>query len=125
MKGFLKSFVFAVQGILTSLREHRNLKVQVVIGIITVGAGFYFHITATEWSIVLLTIGLVIGLELINTAIEKVVDLITKEWHPLAGKAKDMAAGAVLVASILAVIIGVIIFRKYCFTGSDNWKLPW
>jgi diacylglycerol kinase len=125
MKGFLKSFVFAVQGILTSLREHRNLKVQVVIGIITVGAGFYFRITAIEWSIVLLTIGLVIGLELINTAIEKVVDLITKEWHPLAGKAKDMAAGAVLVASILAVIIGVIIFRKYCFTGSDNWKLPW
>jgi diacylglycerol kinase len=115
MKAFFRSFVFAIKGIRSSLREQRNLKVQLVVALLTVGAGFYFNITATEWCLVLLTIGLVIGLEMINTAIEKTVDLVTTEWHPLAGKAKDMAAGAVLIASIVAVVVGIIIFRKYCF----------
>lgn len=115
MKAFLQSFVYAVRGIRTSLREQRNLKVQIVVALLTIGAGFYFRITATEWCLILLTIGLVIGLEMINTAIEKTIDLITTEWHPLAGKAKDMAAGAVLVASVIAVVIGIIVFRKYCF----------
>jgi diacylglycerol kinase len=115
MKDFLRSFVYAIQGIRTSLREQRNLKVQLMVALLTIGAGFYFNITAVEWCLVLLTIGLVIGLEMINTSIEKTVDLVTKEWHPLAGKAKDMAAGAVLIASVIAVVVGIIIFRKYCF----------
>jgi diacylglycerol kinase len=115
MKAFLKSFVYALRGIFASLAEQRNLKVQLLVALITVGAGFYFDISSTEWALVLLTIGLVIGLEMLNTAIEKVVDLVTQEWDPLAGKAKDMAAGAVLVASIIAVIVGVIVFRKYLF----------
>ena len=115
MKAFLQSFVYAIRGIRTSFREQRNLKVQIVVALLTIGAGFYFRITATEWCLILLTIGLVIGLEMINTAIEKTVDLVTTEWHPLAGKAKDMAAGAVLVASVIAVVVGIIVFRKYCF----------
>lgn len=113
MVEFLKSFLNAFRGIRASLVEQRNLKVQSLIAITTIGAGFYFSITAMEWCVVLLTIALVIGLEMVNTAIEDLVDLVTTEWKPLAGKVKDMAAGAVLVASILAVIIGVIIFRKY------------
>lgn len=90
------------------------MKVQILVALITVGAGFYFSITATEWCIILLAIGLVLGLEMINTSIESLVDLVTLERKPLAGKIKDIAAGAVLVASVIALIIGVIIFRKYC-----------
>lgn len=113
MKKFFKSVLYAVHGLKASLDEQRNLKVQILIALITIGAGFYFDITSIEWCIILLVIGLVIGLEMINTAIESLVDLVTLERKPLAGKIKDIAAGAVLFASIIAIVIGVIIFRKY------------
>lgn len=114
MNGFFRSFLYALQGLRVSFREQRNLKVQTLVALVTVGAGFYFGITATEWCMILLAIGLVIGLEMINTSIESLVDLVTLERKPLAGKIKDIAAGAVLMASIMALIVGVIIFRKYC-----------
>ena len=60
-----------------------------------------------------LTIALVMGLEMINSAIENLVDLVTRDYHPLAGKVKDIAAGAVLIAAVLAVVIGVIVFGRY------------
>lgn len=113
MKQFFKSFIYALHGIGTAMRDQRNLKVQVIIALITIGAGFYFGITATEWCLILFAIALVIGLEIINSAIEGLVDLVTRERNPLAGKIKDMAAGAVLFASAIAVIIGLLIFRKY------------
>lgn len=113
MSPFFKSFVYAFKGMALSWREQRNLKVQAFVAGITAGAGFYFDITATEWCLILLATGLVIGLEIINTAIESLVDLVTLERKPLAGKVKDVAAGAVLFASVIAVIIGVLVFRKY------------
>jgi diacylglycerol kinase len=113
MKDFLKSFIYAINGLRISFREHRNLIIQFFIGIIAVGAGFYFGITASEWCILLLTIAIVIGFEMMNTAIENLVNLVTKERNPLAGKIKDIAAGAVLFVSLVAVIIGVLIFKKY------------
>jgi diacylglycerol kinase len=116
MRQFLKSVLYALKGILASLEEQRNLKVQSLIALVTIGAGFYYGITSLEWCAVLIMIAVVICLEMMNTAIEDLVDLVTSEWKPLAGKVKDMAAGAVLIASIIAVIVGVIIFRKYCFT---------
>jgi len=115
MLQFFKSFGFALKGIKAALREQRNLKVQLFLALITIGAGFYFGITSIEWIMVLLTIGLVVGLEMINTPIESLVDMVTLERKPQAGKIKDIAAGAVLVASLIAVIVGVIVFRKYCF----------
>jgi diacylglycerol kinase len=113
MLEFIKSFFYAFKGIRASLEEQRNLKVQSLVALITIGAGFYFEISSIEWCLVLMMIGIVIGLEMLNTAIEDLVDLVTTEWKPLAGKVKDMAAGAVLIASIIAVIVGLIIFRKY------------
>jgi len=110
---FLRSFLYAFKGIKASLNEQRSLKVQLLIAVITIAAGFYLRITYVDWCITLLTIALVIALEMINTAIERLVDLVTMEWKPLAGKVKDMAAGAVLVASVAAVIVGVMVFKKY------------
>ena len=102
-----------MKGIRASMQDQRNLKVQSTIAVITAGAGFYFDITLVEWCLILFAIGLVIGLEMVNSSIESLVDLVTRERTPLAGKVKDIAAGAVLFASVIAVIIGVIVFRKY------------
>ena len=110
---FFKSFSYALKGIWSSIGDQRNLKVQFLIALITVGAGFYFHISQIEWCIILVTIASVIGLEMMNSAIENLVDLVTRQHDPLAGKVKDIAAGAVLFASLLAVIIGVLVFKKY------------
>ena len=113
MKEFLKSLIYALKGLRMSWREQRNLKIQSIIALITTGAGFYFNITSAEWCMILLVMGLVIGLETVNSAIESLVDLVTRERTQMAGKVKDIAAGAVLFASVIAVMIGVLIFRKY------------
>lgn len=113
MKNFFRAFLYAWNGIRVSLKDQRNLKVQSLVALITIGAGFYFNIACLEWCLILFSIALVLGLEMVNSAIENLVDLVTMERRPLAGKVKDIAAGAVLFASIIAVIIGIIIFRKY------------
>jgi diacylglycerol kinase (ATP) len=113
MRDFLKSFIYALHGIWSGIADQRNLKFQLGVALIVIGAGFYLSITSMEWCIILICIALVIGLELINTALENLVDLVTLERNPLAGKIKDIAAGAVLIVSVMSLIIGLIIFRKY------------
>jgi diacylglycerol kinase len=113
MKNFLYGFLYAMTGIATAIREQRNLKVQLAIAVAVIVAGVYFQVTAPEWCILLLTIALVIGMEMMNSAIEDLVNLVTREHHPLAGKVKDIAAGAVLVMAIVAVVVGGIVFWKY------------
>lgn len=112
MNPFIKSFRYALKGMLVIFQE-RSLQIQFIIAVITITAGFYFTITATEWCMVLISIVMVMGLEMINTAIEDLVDLVTSEWKPLAGKIKDVSAGAVLLAAVVAVIVGVLVFYKY------------
>ena len=73
-------------------------------------SGFLFKVSVTEWALLALTIGMVLSLELVNTAIEAVVDLVTEEYHPLAKVAKDTSAAAVFVCAIAAVVVGLIIF---------------
>ena len=113
MSKFLKSFVYAFNGIITGIADQRNLRVLICIAAVVIAAGVYYKITSLEWCIILLCIGLVIGLELINSSIESLVDLVTMEKKPLAGKVKDIAAGAVLFASVLSSVVGLIIFGKY------------
>ena len=86
------------------------MKIHCVAMVCVVIAGFVFHITSVEWCICLTLFGLVMALEMVNTAVEAVVDLVTKERKPLAKLAKDAAAGAVLIAAIMAAIAGMIIF---------------
>jgi diacylglycerol kinase (ATP) len=76
-------------------------------------AGFYFNICGTEWLILLLCIGLVLSLETINTAIEYLVDFVEPNQNSKAGAIKDLSSAAVLIASIISVIIGIMIFGKY------------
>lgn len=112
MKGFINSFRFALQGIRWAWKG-RNFRIQVVCGITVIVIGFALNITQFEWLVVLLFTGLVPALELMNSAIEETVNLLSPEFHPVAGKIKDMAAGAVLILSIFALVAGVVIFMPY------------
>lgn len=105
-----RSFGYAFEGIATAISKERNMKIHCVMMILVVAAGTLLHISAMEWCICLILFGLVISLEMVNTAIEAVVDLVTEERKPLAKLAKDTAAGAVLVAAFMAAMAGCIIF---------------
>lgn len=112
----IESFRNAFKGIKIPIQEERNLKIHLLMSFVVVIFGLYYHITSTEWLAILLCIGAVVSLELMNYAIERTVDLFCQDqFHPLAKKAKDTAAGAVLVAAIIAVIIGLIVFIPYIF----------
>ncbi|RRJ66708.1 diacylglycerol kinase family protein [Paenibacillus oralis] len=106
------SFRYALEGIAASLKTQRNLRFHCFAAVVVIAASFYFALPPRDIAVLLLTIALVISLELVNTAIEAAVDLITPERHPLAKLAKDAAAGAVLAAAVFAVVIGVLIFYR-------------
>lgn len=108
--GLLKSFQFALQGIKHAFSQERNMKIHGLVSIAVILFGFLFKLSLVEWLFILMAIGGVISLELINTAIERVVDLTTANYQPLAKQAKDVSAGAVFVYSCLSIIIGIIIF---------------
>lgn len=111
---FFKSFRYAVEGILTATKE-QNMRFHLVSAVIVVLAGLITGLSITEWLIIILIMALVIATEMVNSAIERVVDLASPEIHPLAKQAKDMAAGAVLVFAVASVIIGLLIFLPKWF----------
>ena len=105
-----KSFGFAIRGIWTCLKTERNIRIHCLAAVLVVIFGAWLKIYVTEWLACLGLFGMIMGLELMNTAVEAVVDLVTEEYRPLAEKAKDVAAGAVLIAAFFAAIMGCIIF---------------
>lgn len=109
----LKSFTFAWKGILTCAGHEQNITFHLIAAIIVVAAGFCFGISRTEWMVVMLCIGTVIAAELFNSAIERLVDMVSPEWKKIAGEVKDIAAGAVLITAIAAAIVGMIVFLPY------------
>lgn len=112
MHPFFKSFTYAYKGIKVALSQ-RNMKIHIACALLVISAGFMLHINSIEWCIISICIGLVITLEMINTAIEYIVDMISPEFNEKAGKIKDIAAGAVLVISIVAFISGILVFGKH------------
>lgn len=110
-RDLVASMEFAITGVLTAFKEERNMRKHLVSAILACVAGLVFQISAMEWLFLLLAIFLVISFEIINSAIENVVDLASGyHFSMLAKNAKDMAAGAVLVISGYAVLTGLIIF---------------
>jgi diacylglycerol kinase len=106
----LKSFKFALDGIRTSFIKERNFRIQVAVGILILPLGIALKISVFEWIELILTISLVIILELLNTALESIVDMVSPEIQESAKIAKDTSAAAVLVAAAASVAIGVLIF---------------
>ncbi len=108
---FIKSFDFAFQGVRISFEKGEvNIKVHVAIAFAAIITSFMLNISTLEWIAIIGCIGIVIAAELFNTAIEKAVDIVSPDWNPKAGAVKDIAAGAVLVLSCMAALIGVLIF---------------
>lgn len=114
LRKYLRSFGYAFEGIITASKE-QNLKSHIVSAIIVILASYLTGLSRMEWYIVLLLIALMFALEMMNTAIERVVDLASPEIHPLAKQAKDIAAGAVLVFALFSAIIGLLIFMPKWF----------
>ena len=110
MSNLLNSFAFAFKGIARAIRDERSIRLQLLAAIGVVAFGAVVGLSAVEWALVALCCGGVLGAELLNTAIEYVVDLVSPEWRELAGRAKDAAAGGVLVVSLAAAIVGLVVF---------------
>jgi len=115
LRNRIKSVGYAFKGAIYLLRTESSIKVQFVIAILVTIAGFYFHISKTEWLFQIGFIGLVMSIEGINTAVEYVADFIHPEHHQSIGRIKDIAAGAVFIASIAAVIAAIVIYFPKVF----------
>ncbi|HJA86685.1 MAG TPA: diacylglycerol kinase family protein [Candidatus Bacteroides avicola] len=109
----LHSFGYAWQGIRGCIGKEQNLSFHLITSLAVIIAGIGFDISRNEWIAVILCIGLVIAAELFNTAIERLVDFVSPQRHPIAGQVKDIAAGAVLVCALAAIAVGLIIFVPY------------
>jgi len=111
----IKSVSFALRGALLLIRTEASIKVQFFIGLLMTAVGFYFEISRTEWIVQIFAIALVIGIEGLNTAVEKVADFIQPKFDPKIGFIKDISAGAVMLVSIAAVLVGLIIYLPKIF----------
>ena len=109
----IKSFGYALKGIASLLKKEHNAWIHCIAIVVVTLAGLHFGITPTEWCIVVICFGMVLAAEGFNTAIERFIDLVSPDYHPIAGDVKDVAAGAVLICAIAAAIIGAIIFTPY------------
>ncbi len=109
----LCAFRCAGRGIAYAFASQRNLKIQLAVGLLAVIAGLALGISRTEWLAIVLAIMVVAVAEVVNTAVESAVDLASPQWHDLARAAKDAGAGAVLLASVGSVVVGLIVFFPY------------
>lgn len=112
---FFASFKYAFNGIAKSFLIESKIRFHSLAAAVVIIAGFILDITYTEWALLVFAIGMVFTAEMINTGIEKIVDLVSPQKHPLAGLIKDLAAGAVLIAAITAAIIGLLVFVPKIF----------
>ena len=110
MKKIISSVGYAIQGIKQAFKTELNFKLELACTVLCIVAGYYFKLSANEWSIVFLTIGLVLSMELINTAIEKTCNLYSTEKNNLIKQIKDISAAGTFIATIVAFIVGAIIF---------------
>lgn len=110
IKKFCRSFTYPIKGLRYAYRNEQNLTFDLGIALLVIIASFIFKVSLIEAAILALTIGLVIALELVNTAIEATVDLVTQDYHPIAKVAKDTSSAAVFIFAIAAVVVGLTIF---------------
>ena len=107
------SFGHAGRGVWSALRSEVHLRFHALATVVVIGLGFYCEITRLEWALVAISVACVWSAELMNTAIESLTDLASPAYHPLAGKAKDVAAGAVLLAALGALVVGALVFGPH------------
>lgn len=112
LKSFIKKFHYAFMGLKINFKQERSFRFHIVVSIYTIILAFFMGFTGMEYALLFLTIGFVIAMEIFNTALETVVDLITSKQHPLAKIAKDVSSAAVFVSALSSVLIGLFLFWK-------------
>lgn len=110
MRRVAKSVTHAFHGLVMAFREEMNIKIHVIISLVVIAAGIFYNISATQWLVLILTIVLVMSLEIINSILERVIDIIKPSVNQYVKEMKDMIAGSVLLAAIAAIVVGLIIF---------------
>ncbi|OQX51071.1 hypothetical protein B5M47_02130 [candidate division CPR3 bacterium 4484_211] len=115
LKDHAKSYKYATDGIIHTLRTQSNIWVQIPVGIVVLLAAWFFEVEMWEWVVLILTISLVLAAELFNTAVEAMMNVVKREFDMEVKIAKDVAAGAVLVAAAASVVVGLIIFGSRIF----------
>lgn len=113
MSNFLSNIGWASEGIVYFFKTERNGRIQAVAGSLVITTGLVVGLSRVEWCIILTCIGLIISLEMVNTAIERVCEMLSKDYHPIVKIIKDVAAGAVWWSAIFSTVIGVIIFTPH------------
>lgn len=113
LKARRRSFGYAFKGLRYFFQKEAHAQIHLVAAIFALAFAYFLEISRQEWAILILCIALVISLEAINTALERLTDLASPDWHPLAAQVKDIAAAAVLIAAIAALFIGLLIFLPY------------
>jgi diacylglycerol kinase len=124
MKKWLSSARHALHGLLFLVQTERNFRIELFFAFTAIVAGFWLRISVFEFCIVLLCIGAVLGAEAFNSAIERLADFHTREIHPEIKTIKDIAAGAVVMLSIISLIIGLIIFWPLISERLESWFSP-
>lgn len=110
IKRFFNSFGYSFEGLFYAAKHEQSIFIMMILLVIAIAAGLLLKITLLEWFFILISIGLVLGTELLNTSIEATIDLLTPEYHPLAKIAKDTASASVFVYSLIAFFIGCLVF---------------
>ena len=105
-QGIIKAFNAAIEGIIYTFKAERNMKIHYCLAVVILVASLFLDLTKVEMILLVFAISLVVIAEMFNTAIEKTIDMITDEYHPLAKIAKDVAAGGVLIAALNSVVVG-------------------
>lgn len=113
IKQFTKSLSYAWRGLVYVIRNEKNFQNELIVAVVVVVAMFYYHVTKAETVALMLVIAGVLILEILNTAVERVVDILKPRIHPYARLIKDMMAAVVLISSVFAVIVGLIIFLPH------------
>lgn len=109
----LRSFNYAFRGMGIFFQLGGNLYLHLGAAVAVVGAGFYFYLQPWEWVAVVVAMGFVLAAECFNTALEEVVNLVSPDFHPVAGRAKDLSAAAVLISAAMAAVVGIIVFLPH------------
>jgi diacylglycerol kinase len=115
IRRLLKSFQYAGKGLIKTFREEQNLRIQTIAALIALALGLIFSLDRREWAILILTIGLVVLMEITNSAVERITDILKPRIDNYVKEIKDIMAAAVMFASLLAVLVGLIIFWPHIF----------
>jgi len=108
-RNVLESFRFAFSGLWYALRTQRNTRIHLTIAAAVIALGLWLNLSSVQWAVLTLTIGSVLVSEMLNTVAETLVDLVSPGYHPLAKTVKDVTAGAVLLAAVVSVIVGLLV----------------